>query len=108
MIVVHGILSYGGAVTSVIAAFLWVKSTTEKALSPDTSGWGALVGGMVVVPGPKGERIDLMGHFQTQSIWNGRADKSDRPPCVRAVAARIEWELLGATEDGDGSIRSGV
>jgi Asp-tRNA(Asn)/Glu-tRNA(Gln) amidotransferase A subunit family amidase len=28
------------------------------------------------------------------------------PPCVRVVAARIEWEPLGATEDGDGPIRS--
>ncbi len=27
-------------------------------------------------------------------------------PCVREVAARIEWEPLGATEDGDGPIRS--
>jgi hypothetical protein len=29
-----------------------------------------------------------------------------RAPCVRVVAARIEWEPLGATEDGDGPIRS--
>ncbi len=48
--------------------------------------------------------------------WHGHVDAiirvqrdvytRDSTPCVRVVAARIEWEPLGATEDGDGSIRS--
>jgi hypothetical protein len=40
--------------------------------------------------------------------WRGsdRDWTPDLAPCVREVAAGIEWEPLGATEDGDGSIRT--
>lgn len=72
----HTILSWAGAAIYILAALLWIKSPTEKVLSPNTSGWGALVGGLVVVPGPKGERLDLIGTFHKQSLWNARAAKA--------------------------------
>ena len=70
---------------SVVAALFWIKSTLVKVLSPDTSGWGALIGGMVVVPGPNDERLDLVGTLKQQSIWNKRA----------AIATAVAVALTG-------------
>jgi hypothetical protein len=64
---VHSILTWFGAGMSVVAALFWIKSTLVKVLSPDTSGWGALIGGMVVVPGPNDERLDLVGTLKQQA-----------------------------------------
>lgn len=70
---VHSLLSWASVVASVVTAGLWVAATQAKELSVGTSGWGALVGGMVVVEGPHGERLDLVGTMRKQSSWNARA-----------------------------------
>jgi hypothetical protein len=83
---IHTVLLWGGSATSVIAGLLWTKATEAKALSSDTSGWGALIGGMVVVPGPKNERLDLVGTLKKQSLWNAWAA---RATAVAAVLTGI-------------------
>lgn len=60
-----------GAIFAVISAIFWVRSTiVSKPASEGSAGWGALLGGEVVVPGPKGERLDLAGTLLLQSKWN--------------------------------------
>jgi hypothetical protein len=66
----HAILSWAGAIASIIAALFWIISASTKVISEGTSGWGALIGGYLVVPGPKGERVDLTQTLQKQWRWN--------------------------------------
>jgi hypothetical protein len=70
---IHTVLNVLTALVSLAAAVCWVKSATSKVLSPDTQGWGALIGGFVIVRGPNDERIDLAESVKLQSIWNQRA-----------------------------------
>ena len=69
----HFVLNTLVATASLLAAGLWYKSATVQVLSPNTSGWGSLVGGYIVVPGPRNERVDLVQTVRLQSIWNRRA-----------------------------------
>ena len=66
----HAILLFGGAAVSILAAILWIMSATAQVTSEGTSGWGALIGGFVVVPGVRGERIDLVPTLRKQWMWN--------------------------------------
>src|SRR4051812_15508391 len=55
----------------------------------------------------------LVGHAGQATLERKRAAPSiptavDRPPCVRAVAARIGSEPLGARVTSSGSVRTGV
>jgi hypothetical protein len=77
------------ALTSVTAAALWITSTTVSVLSPDTKGWGALVGGMVVVPGISGERLDLVGTLRKQWLWNRRAASATAVAAVLTAIALL-------------------
>ena len=49
----HIVLNILTASVSIAAAACWVKSASVKVLSPNTQGWGALVGGYVIVRGPR-------------------------------------------------------
>ena len=69
----HQSLVWGTVIAAATSASFWIISARAKVLSEGTSGFGALVGGYLVVPGPKGERIDLIHSVRKQSIWNTRA-----------------------------------
>jgi hypothetical protein len=60
-----------------------------KCPSPDTKGWGALVGGIVVVPGIKGERLDLVGTLRKQWLWNRRAASATAAAAVLTAIALL-------------------
>ena len=67
----HEFLLWAAVATGFIAAILWYASAIMYEPSVGTSGYGALVGGVVVVPGPwKGTRADLIGTLQKQSRMN--------------------------------------
>jgi hypothetical protein len=61
-------------VSAVASAFMWVKSARAKILADSrTSGFGALMGGDIIIQGKNGERIDLHETFNEQSRWNSYA-----------------------------------
>lgn len=72
--VIHEFLIWGAVATGFIAAILWYASTVVYEPSVGTSGFGALLDGDLVVPGPrKGTRADLIGSLQKQSGMSKRA-----------------------------------
>jgi hypothetical protein len=53
------------------SAFCWVMSAkAEVAAKPDTAGFGALLGGDIVIKNAAGQRIDLIDTIAMQSKWN--------------------------------------
>jgi hypothetical protein len=70
---IHAALSWSTAITAIAAAACWIWSARILVLSNNTQGWGALVGGYMVVKGPNGERVDLVETLKGQWVWNTRA-----------------------------------
>jgi hypothetical protein len=71
---VNQVLAWAAASVAVVAAALWVTSTTVSvAALLGTKGEGALSNGHLITRDRWGNRIDLSATLQRQAHWNKRA-----------------------------------
>jgi len=59
------------SVSALVSAIYWVKSARTTVMAESqTGGFGAVLGGGMIIQGPRGERIDLHATMNEQSRWN--------------------------------------